>query len=106
MAQSWAKPLYNSAAWAKVRNYCMKRDNYLCQCYKLLGGAPCGEPAEEVHHIEELTPYNIGNPMITLNEDNLISLSFAHHQQVHNGGEDDCGGEFEFDCNGVLVRRG
>lgn len=105
MPQPWAKSFYRSKAWRTTRDYIVKRDNHLCQCYKLLGGEPCGEPAEEVHHIEELTPYNIDNLRIALGEDNLISLSFAHHHQIHNG-SDDCGDEFEFDDSGMLVRRG
>ena len=43
-------------------------------------------PAEEVHHIIEITPDNINNPEITLNPDNLVSLCRECHKARHGDG--------------------
>lgn len=42
-------------------------------------------PAEEVHHIIELTPENINSPSIALNPDNLVSLCRECHRARHTG---------------------
>lgn len=102
MASGWAKSLYNSKSWQQCRKNVLIRDRYKCQCYKLLGGYPCEEPAEDVHHIEWLTPANISDPSITLNPDNLISVSWEHHRAIHKG-EGDCLQGYEFDGNGQIV---
>lgn len=41
-------------------------------------------PAEEVHHIVELTPSNVSDPNIALNADNLISLCRECHRARHS----------------------
>lgn len=103
MAQRFSKAFYNSKRWQQVREYILKRDNYLCQ--------HCGSPAEEVHHKVWLTPENIGDPNITINEDNLISLCKDCHFEVHKGQRisaiknDDVSDEFEFNEEGYLVRK-
>lgn len=106
MAREFSKSFYNSKEWQKCREYILKRDNYLC--------VRCGNPAEEVHHIERLSPDNIMNPNVTLNEDNLISLCkdchFAEHKDEkiqgikQNSNNTVCSEEYEFDSNGYLVR--
>ena len=40
-------------------------------------------PAEEVHHIIELTPENIHSPSVSLNPDNLVSLCRECHRARH-----------------------
>ena len=110
MARKFAKPFYNSKEWKVVREYCLKRDKYLCQ--------RCGEPAEEVHHIKHLTPKNITDPEISLNPDNLKSLCSECHKRIHLGDkmdgtkryhsakENPCHAEeYVFDENGYLVRK-
>ena len=106
MARAFAKAFYNSKEWKVVREYVLKRDNYLC--------TKCDNPAEEVHHIKHLTPENITDINITLNPDNLICLCkdchFAIHKadkihgikQTHNSF--DCNNEYEFDENGYLIQ--
>ena len=80
MAKDYAKAFYKSAAWYRVRDYCLRRDAYLCQdC--LANGKYV--PAREVHHITELTPDNIHDPSISLNPANLICLCRDCHQQRH-----------------------
>lgn len=80
------------------------RDNYLC--------VKCGRPAEEVHHKKHLSPSNIGDPMITMDMRNLVSLCkechFEEHRGEHGNGRkakerDDY--PYEFDKNGMLVEK-
>ena len=40
-------------------------------------------PADEVHHIVELTPENITDPEIALNPGNLVSLCRSCHKSRH-----------------------
>jgi 5-methylcytosine-specific restriction endonuclease McrA len=106
VARQFAKPFYNSKEWKSVREYCLKRDNLLCQM--------CGNPAEEVHHKVHLTPQNITNMEIALNPNNLISLCGDCHKGIHlgdkitglkaRGNNSCCADEYEFDENGQLIR--
>lgn len=78
----FAESFYKSKAWEKTRRMIMQRDVMLCQdCLKdgLI------TPAEEVHHIVELSPDNINDPNITLNPDNLVSLCRRCHAKRHSG---------------------
>ena len=78
--QPWAESFYKSKAWQRCRENIMKRDAYLCvDCFKKNKLTP----AEEVHHITELTADNINNPAITLNPDNLVSLCRECHKARH-----------------------
>ncbi len=76
MAKDYAKKFYQSAIWEKQREYILKRDHHLCTepgCYNV---------ATEVHHITEITPDNISDPDITLNENNLRSLCHDCHTRI------------------------
>lgn len=76
MAKEWAKWFYNSKEWKETRKYILKRDRYTCRqpgCYRI---------AEEVHHIEELTPENINDINISLNPKNLIALCSDCHKAI------------------------
>lgn len=75
MAQRFSKPFYNTKVWKDTRDYIIKRDRYLC--------VQCGNPAQEVHHIVWLNSKNIHDPLISLAEDNLISLCRDCHFKVH-----------------------
>lgn len=78
--KEWAKSFYKSQRWQKVRQAAISRDAYLCvDCMK----RGIITPAEEVHHITELTPDNITDPNITLNLDNLVSLCRECHKARH-----------------------
>ncbi len=71
MAKDYSKQFYNSSAWRKLRAYIRNKYNNTCQ--------ECGEFGDQVHHIIEITPENINDPNITLNEDNLTLLCDACH---------------------------
>jgi len=105
MAGAFSAPFYHSPEWQKVRQAVLMRDRYLC--------VKCGRPAEEVHHKIHLNPNNIGDPRITMNMDNLISLCrdchFEEHRGQHGQGKkaqaraDDY--PYEFDANGMLIEK-
>ena len=77
----WAKSFYKSQAWKHTREVIMTRDHRLCVDCLAHGYIT---PADEVHHIVELTPENINDTSITLNEDNLISLCRECHRKRHD----------------------
>ena len=111
MAQKFSKPFYNSKAWQQIREYILKRDNYMCQCEECKGEK---EPADEVHHIIWLNRKNIHDPMIALHESNLMSINrdchFRTHKQqkIHgtkkkSSNYGDVIEGYEFDENGYVV---
>lgn len=75
MAKAFAKSFYNSKEWINVREGILMRDKYLC--------VKCGAPAEEVHHIIHLSPENIGDPKVSMNPENLVSLCKDCHFKEH-----------------------
>lgn len=103
MARDFAKSFYNSKEWQKVREAVLMRDKYLCQ--------HCGKPAEEVHHIKHLSPENIGDPSVTLDMNNLVSLCkdchFEEHRGEHGKGRQKTESlepyNYTFDANGMLI---
>lgn len=79
MAKS-TKGFYKTKVWQDTREYIMSRDARLCQDCLKKGRITT---AEEVHHIIELTPENMTDPDIALNENNLISLCRECHKARH-----------------------
>lgn len=80
MAKEFAKKFYSSKAWLSCRDsYIDKRvliDGGLCEkCHE--------EPGYIVHHVTELTPNNISNPLIALNHDNLQYVCKKCHDKEH-----------------------
>lgn len=94
--QDFARKFYLSKAWRSTREYIYKRDIGLC--------VRCGKPGEIVHHKIHLTPQNIDNPSITLNEDNLELLCRECHAVEHEGTAPTAQG-LMFDSEGNLVER-
>jgi len=41
------------------------------------------EPAVHVHHKKNITPENVDDPAVTLNENNLMTLCERCHQEQH-----------------------
>ena len=96
LAKEWAKAFYNSIAWQQVRREVLRRDRYTC--------CRCASRAEEVHHIQELTPENINNPMITLNPDNLLSLCHSCHDKITKGFTGDLQEGYVFSDDGQVTK--
>ena len=81
MPQDFARRFYGTQEWKKLRKYVWSRDGGLCQdCLK----KGLYTPAEEVHHIIELSPETIDNPEISMNPENLICLCRECHHRRHN----------------------
>lgn len=97
MARDFAKQFYKSAAWRQARQQALIRDHGLCRT------PGCFNPAEEVHHIVELTPENITDPNVSLNIGNLISLCRECHMKEHRS-HDMIDRRYMFDQNGNPVR--
>lgn len=77
----WAEKFYKSTAWKNCRDSYMKKVGGLCEdCYS----KGIVTPAEEVHHIKEITKANITNPEITLNHENLAALCHDCHMKRHH----------------------
>jgi len=94
--RDFAKEFYQSKAWRETRAYIFKRDLGLC--------VRCGKPGEIVHHKRYLTPDNIDDPSVSLNEDNLETLCRECHALEHEG-ELPTDRALTFDENGDLVER-
>ena len=78
--KDYVKRLYGTAAWKNCRAFVWSRDHGLCVDCMKQGRT---RPAEEVHHIIELTPENVDDPSIALNADNLVSLCRECHRARH-----------------------
>ena len=78
--KDFARTFYHSKAWKAVREAAVSRDGGLCRDCLQKG---LYRPAEEVHHIEPLTPQNISDPRIALSLDNLVSLCRECHKARH-----------------------
>jgi 5-methylcytosine-specific restriction endonuclease McrA len=78
--QEFARKFYKSQAWKKTRAFIWSRDRGLCvDCLR----RGLYTPAEEVHHVEPLTPDNINDPDVSLNPTNLVSLCRECHKERH-----------------------
>ena len=82
MAKEWAKKFYNSKAWKKCRQAHLAKINYLCERCSVVGVIKVGDI---LHHKTKLTPENINNPRITLNEKNLEFLCITCHNIDEHG---------------------
>lgn len=72
----FVEKFYKSIEWIRKRKDILKRDNDECQKCKANGGFHI---AECVHHIKHLKD----RPDLALVDDNLISLCYTCHNEVH-----------------------
>lgn len=87
------KRFYRSDRWNIVRAIKIAAACGLCE--------KCSKPGNEVHHKIHLTPQNINNPNIAINQDNLILLcNECHNKEHHRFGKFT---EYLFDNEGNLV---
>ena len=75
----------------------MSAHNYICE--------RCGQPAKIVHHKKYITPFNISDPSITLDWNNLECLCQDCHNAEHMTTPATAAG-LVFDQSGALVKRG
>lgn len=95
--KEFAKDLYLSTRWRKVREFVIVRDHGLC--------CRCGRPGEVVHHKEHLTARNVTDPLIALGPDNLETLCRECHATEHGAQGFATSEAIEFDAHGNIVRR-
>lgn len=100
MAKEFAKRFYNSKAWKECRDLYKQSVNGLCEECLDEGKYTLGD---EVHHKIELTPYNINNPDVTLNWNNLQLLCFNHHQDITHNRTAPVRKGFSFNEKGELI---
>lgn len=99
MAKDFAEAFYHSTQWKKMRDYIFKKECGICERCNGVNG-----PGEIVHHKIYLTPDNINNPLITLNEENLELLCRVCHAIEHNG-QSPTEESLTFDADGNLIER-
>ncbi len=95
MALDYARPFYNSKAWKELRLYVCQSRNWTCE--------ECGGYGDQVHHIIEITPDNINDPNVTLNEKNLQLLCEECHNAKRREDRDVEEG-LGFDENGNMIK--
>lgn len=78
------KGFYNSKVWQDCRNSYKKYRHGLCEKCLEQG---IYRPSEIVHHKTPVTPFNMNDPNITLNWDNLECLCREHHAEAHGARE-------------------
>lgn len=66
---------YRSSSWEQARLIKIHSAHGLCE--------KCGAVGEEVHHIIHVTPSNVHDINITLNQDNLLLLCKDCHNKEH-----------------------
>lgn len=96
MAKDYAKSFYKSTAWEKCRDGYMASKHYICE--------RCGGVAVICHHRKHITPFNISNPNITLNWDNLEALCQTCHNEEHRSKGATAKG-LMFTADGDIVKR-
>ena len=76
MAKDYARPFYDSKEWRKTREAYLQSQHYICE--------RCGGAASVVHHIRYIKPWNVNDPDITLNWDNLKAVCEKCHAEEHS----------------------
>ena len=108
MARDFARAFYHSKAWKTAREAYMSTtvassDGRICppgMCER------CFErgrlvPAEIVHHIQHLSPENIGDPEVSLSFSNLMRVCRDCHAEIHY--PSDYTARVSFDENGRVI---
>ena len=79
--KDYAQYFYSSKRWQDCRNAYKRSVSYLCEDCMDKGIVKAGT---EVHHVIPITQYNINDPNITLNWNNLKCLCHDCHMARHN----------------------
>lgn len=105
MSREFARAFYHSKAWKTTRDAYMRAGRGLCEPCLAAGKYV---QAEIVHHKVHLTPENVDDPEITLNENNLERVCRDCHARAHPevyGLDEEQPLRVGFDENGNVVRR-
>lgn len=74
--KEYARSFYKGKQWKRVSCLYMSSKGYVCE--------RCGGVGEICHHKKYITPWNINNPNVTLNMDNLECLCMDCHNKEHS----------------------
>lgn len=81
MSKPFAREFYDSIAWKRTRQAYASSVGRLCErCLR----AGRYVPGDIVHHINPLTPENIGDPGVTLAWSNLELVCRDCHAEIHD----------------------
>ena len=94
MARDYAKQFYGSTQWKKARSLYLGSQFNVCE--------DCGKAASIVHHIKPITPNNINDPNITLNQNNFKALCEDCHTLIHSNNVKQNG--ITFDNSGNITK--
>ena len=91
MAREFARALYKSKEWERLRSQCMARpvtlpDGRVCppyMCERCFDRRNRLVPAEICHHIRHVTSRTINDPSVTLNADNIMRVCRKCHGELH-----------------------
>ena len=86
---------YNSRAWRRVSKVFLQSKHYICE--------RCGGAGEIAHHKIYLDKWNIRQPEIALNMDNLECLCKACHNAEHNEMGSATADGISFDAEGNVI---
>ena len=86
---------YKSDKWKVARTICIAKAGGLCE--------KCGDIGSEVHHKIHLTPENVSDPEISINQDNLVLLCTACHNKEHERFSDKK--SYKFDSDGNCIKK-
>ena len=86
---------YNSQKWRRVSKVFLKSKRYICE--------RCGGVGEMAHHKIRLTRWNVNNPNISLNIDNLECLCLACHNNEHGAAGSATAAGIGFDREGNVI---
>lgn len=96
--KNFAKKFYHSKEWTNTQKLYKQSKHGICE--------RCGRTNKImiVHHKLALTPYNIDNPDIALNFNNLELLCIDCHNKEHFKKYSPIREGLEFDTNGELIQ--
>ena len=86
---------YRSDTWKMARAIKIASAGGCCEV--------CGNVGTEVHHIIHLTPQNVSDPNISINQSNLKLLCNSCHNKEHGRFEGKA--EYSFDADGNLISK-
>lgn len=89
------RKFYKSDRWKIARAIRIAAASGLCE--------KCGAIGTEVHHKVHLTPENVDDPNISINQDNLILLCKDCHNKEHERFTD--AKDYCFDSDGNMVKK-
>ena len=87
---------YNSQKWRRVSKAFLKSKYYVCE--------RCGGVGEVAHHKIYLDRWNVHNPEIALNMDNLECLCYACHNAEHGNAGAATAAGIGFDREGNVIK--